>query len=388
MSISNKVKAGLEASAWAIRMFEDRSRGDAKETFDFRLGNPEIPPPALFFEELKKAVNNSPEGLHRYSPLAGHTGTREVVANALTKKRGISFTARHVVMTSGGAGALNIILKAILNPGDEVIVLAPLYLEYPYYIDNHGGVCRIVETNEDFTLNVDSIAARLSPRTKAIIINSPNNPTGTIYSEASLKSLAKLLEEKGRNSGSAIFLIYDVAYEDIVYDGIQLPEIFKIYKNTILAASYSKPLSIPGERIGYAAVHPEMDNAEELADALMFTNRVLGYLSAPVLMQHVITHLQGVRVNIAEYQERRDMFYDALKGFGYALLRPQGAYYLFPKTPVNDVAFVQELAKEGVLVNPGSSFGRSGYMRIAFCMKRETIKKSLPGFKKVMDLFR
>ena len=245
-----------------------------------------------------------------------------------------------------------------------------------------------METNEDFTLNVDSIAARLSPRTKAIIINSPNNPTGTIYSEASLKSLAKLLEEKGRNSGSAIFLIYDVAYEDIVYDGIQLPEIFRIYKNTILAASYSKPLSIPGERIGYAAVHPEMDNAEELADALMFTNRVLGYLSAPVLMQHVITHLQGVRVNIAEYQERRDMFYDALKGFGYALLRPQGAYYLFPKTPVNDVAFVQELAKEGVLVNPGSSFGRSGYMRIAFCMKRETIKKSLPGFKKVMDLFR
>ncbi|MBI5308256.1 MAG: aminotransferase class I/II-fold pyridoxal phosphate-dependent enzyme [Planctomycetes bacterium] len=221
-----------------------------------------------------------------------------------------------------------------------------------------------------------------------MVVNSPNNPTGAIYSEASLKSLAKLLEESGRKFGSTIFLIYDAAYEDIVYDGIQLPEIFKIYKNTVLAASFSKPLSIPGERIGYAAVHPEMDNAEDLADALTFTNRVLGYLSAPVLMQHVITHLQGVRVNLAEYQERRDMFYDALKSFGYSLLRPQGAYYLFPKTPVNDVTFVQELAKEGVLVNPGSSLGRSGYMRIAFCKKKETIQKSLPGFKKVMDLFR
>lgn len=388
MLISNKVKAGLEASAWAIRMFDDRSCGDAKETFDFRLGNPEIAPPALFFEELRKAVNNSPEGLHQYSPLAGHTRAREAVANTLTKKKGIPFTARHVVMTSGGAGALNIILKAILNPGDEVIVLAPLYLEYPYYIDNHGGVCLTVETNEDFTLNLDAIAARLSPRTKAIIVNSPNNPTGAIYSESSLKSLAKLLEEKGRKFGSTIFLIYDAAYEDIVYDGVQLPEIFKIYKNTILAASFSKPLSIPGERIGYAAVHPEMDHAGELADALTFTNRVLGYLSAPVLMQHVITHLQGVRVNLAEYQERRDMFYDALKSFGYSLLRPQGAYYLFPKTPVNDVTFMQELAKEGVLVNPGSSLGRSGYMRIAFCKKKETIQKSLPGFKKVMDLFR
>lgn len=388
MLISNKVKAGLEASAWAIKMFDDLSRSDARETFDFRLGNPEIAPPALFFEELRKAVNNSPEGLHQYSPLGGHTRARDAVANTLTKKKGIPFTARHVVMTSGGAGALNIILKAILNPGDEVLVLAPLYLEYPYYIDNHGGVCLTVETNEDFTLNVDAVAARLSPRTKAIIVNSPNNPTGTIYSETSLKSLAKLLEERGRKFGNTIFLIYDAAYEDIVYDGAQLPEIFKIYKNTILAASFSKPLSIPGERIGYAAVHPEMDHAEELADALTFTNRVLGYLSAPVLMQHVVTHLQGVRVNLVEYQERRDMFYDALKSFGYSLMRPQGAYYLFPKTPVNDVTFMQALAKEGVLVNPGSSLGRSGYLRIAFCKKKETIQKSLPGFKKVMDLFR
>ena len=388
MLISNKVKAGLEASAWAIKMFDDLSRSDAKETFDFRLGNPEIAPPALFFEELSKAVNNSPEGLHQYSPLGGHTRARDAVANTLTKKKGIPFTARHVVMTSGGAGALNIILKAILNPGDEVLVLAPLYLEYPYYIDNHGGVCLTVETNEDFTLNVDAVAARLSLRTKAIIVNSPNNPTGAIYSETSLKSLAKLLEERGRKFGNTIFLIYDAAYEDIVYDGAQLPEIFKIYKNTILAASFSKPLSIPGERIGYAAVHPEMDHAAELADALTFTNRVLGYLSAPVLMQHVVTHLQGVRVNLAEYQERRDMFYDALKSFGYSLTRPQGAYYLFPKTPVNDVTFMQALAKEGVLVNPGSSLGRSGYLRIAFCKKKETIQKSLPGFKKVMDLFR
>ncbi|WP_347273933.1 pyridoxal phosphate-dependent aminotransferase [Candidatus Kuenenia sp.] len=390
MSISIKVKEGIAASSWIVNIFEDRSQvvSKEKEVYDFRLGNPKIEPPLEFVEELKRAANNPFPEMHGYSALAGHVHAREAIAKTLSKERGLPFTAQHVIMTAGGAGALNIILKAILNPGDEVIVLSPLYLEYPYYIDNHGGVCCVVETNADFTLNIDAIAAKTTPRTKAIIINSPNNPSGMIYSDESLKSAARLLNEKNRQFGNDIFLIYDAAYQDIVYDGNKIPDIFNIYSNTIFAASYSKPLSIPGERIGYAAVHPAIKNSGELMEALTFANRVLGYLSAPVLMQHVVTNLQGVCVDRAEYQERRDMFCNALQDFGYSFTRPMGAYYIFAETPGDDLVFTQELAKEGVLVLPGKSFGRSGYIRIAFCVKKETIKKSLPGFKKVKDFFR
>lgn len=390
MSISIKVMEGIAASSWVVKIFDGRSQFVSKEqeVYDFRLGNPKIEPPLKFAEELKKVADNPFPGMHGYSALAGHVQTREAIAKTLSKERGLPFTAQHVIMTSGGAGALNIILKAILNPGDEVIVLSPLYLEYPYYIDNHGGVCCLVETNADFTLNINNLAAKITPRTKAVIVNSPNNPTGMIYSDESLKSMARLLGDKNRQVGNDIFLIYDAAYQDIVYDGNKLPDIFNIYSNTIFAASYSKPLSIPGERIGYAAIHPAMKISGELIEALIFANRVLGYLSAPVLMQHVITNLQGVCVDRAEYQERRDMFCNALQDFGYSVTRPMGAYYIFPETPGDDLVFTQELAKEGILVLPGKSFGRSGYIRIAFCVKKETIKKSLPGFKKVMDRFK
>ncbi|MDN3515484.1 MAG: pyridoxal phosphate-dependent aminotransferase [Candidatus Brocadia sp.] len=388
MSISIKVKEGLAASFWTVKAFDGRAQTvPGEELYDFRLGNPKIERPVELVEEVKKVANNPFPGMHGYSALAGHVQTREAIAQTLSKERGLNFTAHHVIMTAGGAGGLNIILKTLLNPGDEVIVLSPLYLEYPYYIDNHGGVCCLVETNANFTLNIENIAAKITPRTKAIIINSPNNPTGTIYSNESLKSIARLLDDKNREFGKDIFLIYDAAYQDIVYDGNKVPDIFSIYSNTIFAASYSKPLSIPGERIGYTAVHPEMENSGELMDALTFSNRVLGYLSAPVLMQHVVANLQGVCVDRAEYQERRDMFCDALEDLGYSFQRPMGAYYIFPKTPGDDVVFVRELAKEGILALPGKSFGRSGYIRIAFCVKKETIKKSLPGFKSVMERF-
>ncbi len=389
MSISSKVREGIAASSWVVNIFEYRSPvvSEEKEVYDFRLGNPKIEPPAKFVEELKKVANNPFPGMHGYSALAGHIQAREAIAQTLSEERGLSFTAHHVIMTSGGAGALNIILKAILNPGEEVIVLAPLYLEYPYYIDNHGGVCCVAETNADFTVNIDTISAKITPRTKAIIINSPNNPTGMIYSGDSLKSIARLLNEKNRQFGKDIFLIYDAAYQDIIYDGNKVPDIFNIYSNTIFAASYSKPLSIPGERIGFAAVHPAMKNSGELMDALTFANRVLGYLSAPVLMQHVVANLQGVCVDRVEYQERRDMLCDALEDFGYSFTRPMGAYYIFPMIPGDDVLFAQGLSQEGILVLPGKSFGRSGYIRIAFCVNKETITNSLPGFKRVIERF-
>lgn len=363
-------------------MFEEKVEG--KEIYDFTLGNPEIETPAKFTEELKRIVNNSYPGMHRYTPLAGYTKTREAVAKTISEEYGLSFSAQHVIMTAGCAGALNVALKALLNPGEEVIILAPSYTEYPYYIENHGGVCKIAETNPDFTINIDNIASKINSSTRAIILNSPNNPTGEIYSEKTLGSVAKLLYEKSEEFGKGIFLIFDEAYRDIVYDGTRLPNIFKIYPDTIITAAYSKPLSVPGERIGYAAVNPEMENADNIMEAMTFANRILGYINAPALMQRVITNIQGVRVDIAEYQERRDFFCDALDEIGYSFIRPKGTYYIFPKSPVDDLVFTGELSREGIFVFPGTVFGRSGYFRIAFCVKKETIEKSLQGFREVL----
>ncbi|MCZ7357598.1 MAG: pyridoxal phosphate-dependent aminotransferase [Candidatus Methanoperedens sp.] len=377
-----KLREQMAASSSVTRMFEEKV--GEKEIYDFTLGNPEIETPAKFTEELKRIVNKSFPGMHRYTPIAGYTKTREAIAKTISKEHGLSFSAQHVIMTAGCAGALNVALKALLNPGEEVIILAPSYLEYPYYIDNHGGVCRIAETNKDFTINIDNLDSQINSSTKAIILNSPNNPTGEIYSEKTLESVAKLLYEKSQEFGKDIFLILDEAYRDIVYDGIKLPDVFKIYSNTIIAAAYSKPLSIPGERIGYAAVNPEMDDARDIMEAMTFANRILGFINAPALMQQVITNLQGVRVDISEYQERRDFFCDALDDFGYSFIRPKGTYYIFPESPVDDLVFARELSREGILVFPGTVFGRSGYFRIAFCVKKETIEKSLNGFRKVL----
>ncbi len=372
----------MAASSGITRMFEEKVTD--KEIYDFTLGNPEIETPAKFTLELRRIVNNSFPGMHRYTPLAGYTRAREALAKTLSKEYGLSFSAQHVIMTVGCAGALNVALKALLNPGEEVIILAPSYPEYPHYIDNHGGVCRIAETNPDFTININNIASQMNSSTRAIILNSPNNPTGEIYSEKTLVSVAKLLHEKSQEFGKDIFLICDEAYRDIVYDGIKLPCIFKIYSNTIIAAAYSKPLSIPGERIGYAAVNPGMEDALDVMAAMTFANRILGFINAPALMQQVIANVQGVRVDIAEYQERRDFFCDALEDFGYSFIRPKGTYYIFPESPVDDLVFARELSREGILVFPGMVFGRRGYFRIAFCVKKETIEKSLQGFRKVL----
>lgn len=372
----------MAASSIVTKMFDDKAK--EKEFYDFTLGNPEIETPAKFTVELKRIVDNSFPGMHRYTPLAGYTRTREAIAKTLSKEHGLSFNSQHVIMTAGCAGALNIALKALLDPGEEVVILAPSYLEYPYYIDNHGGICQIAQTNQDFTINIDNIASKINSRTKAIILNSPNNPTGEIYSGKTLESVAKLLYEKSREFGRDIFLIFDEAYRDIVYDGIKLPGIFKIYPKTIITAAYSKPLSIPGERIGYAAVNPEMKDGRDIMEGMTFANRILGFINAPALMQQVITNLQDVHVDISEYQERRDFFCDALDELGYSLIRPKGTYYIFPKCPVDDIVFTRELSREGIFVFPGTLFGRSGYFRIAFCVKKETIKKSLPGFKKVL----
>jgi len=326
--------------------------------------------------------------LHRYMPNAGDPATRQALAAFLTRTHGVSFTEEQVVMTCGAAGALNVVLKALLDPGDEVVILAPYFPEYLFYVDNHGGKPVVVETRRDFSLDVAAIQAALTPHTKALILNSPNNPTGVVYPAESLAELGACLSRRGSELGTTIYLLSDEPYRHIVYGDEPCPSVFQAYSQAILVNSYSKELSIPGERIGYLAVGPEVEPQAELLEALGFCNRTLGFVNAPALMQAVIRGLQGVTVDLAPYRRNRDLLYAGLVEAGFEVVRPDGAFYLFPKTPIpDDVAFVNALREEHILAVPGVGFGRSGYMRLSYCVEEEVIRKALPGFARVAARF-
>ncbi len=292
-------------------------------------------------------------------------------------------------MTCGAAGGLNAVFKAITDPGDEIISPAPYFVEYNFYADNHGGILKPVSTKPDFTLDIDAISSAVNEKTKAIIINSPNNPTGQIYSQESLKELGTLLEKMGGKYGRSIYLISDEPYRKIVYDGHTVPSIFPCYRESIVVTSYSKDLSIPGERIGFVAVNPEASFKKELLGGIALTNRILGFVNAPALMQRVIAAIQGDCVDVSEYARKRKLLCDGLAECGYEFVTPPGAFYLFPKTPVeDDVKFVRSLQEELILGVPGSGFGGPGHFRIAFCVEDETIKNAMPGFKRVMEKYK
>jgi aspartate aminotransferase len=291
-------------------------------------------------------------------------------------------------MTCGAAGALNVILKALLDPGDEVIVPTPCFVEYKFYVDNHGGVIRLVPTREDFTLDVDAIAAAINGKTKIVLINSPNNPTGQIYSAGSLEALGRLLTDRSRSLGRIIYLVSDEPYRKIVFDGREVPSIFAAYEQSIVATSYSKDLSIPGERIGFAAVHPSAVHKAEIMAAMALTIRILGFVNAPSLMQRVVADLQGVSVEIEAYARKRELLCNGLADAGYDFVTPPGAFYLFPRSPIeDDVAFVDELMQELILAVPGTGFVGPGHFRIAFCVDDETIVRAMPGFRRVMQKY-
>jgi aspartate aminotransferase len=286
-----------------------------------------------------------------------------------------------VVMTCGAAGALNCIFKTLLDPGDEVIVSAPYFVEYGFYADNHGGQIRVVSTKDDFTLDLAAIEKAINSRTKVVLINSPNNPSGQIYDRNSLKQLGDLLATSSKKMGRTLYLVSDEPYRKIVYDGFEVPSIFEAYANSIVATSYSKDVSLAGERLGYLVVHPGADEVKGLMGGLVLANRILGFVNAPALMQRVVTHLQGVCVDVGVYQARRDIFCQGLADAGYELVKPRGAFYLFPKSPVaDDVSFVRLLQEENILVVPGSGFGSPGYFRIAYCVGKKTIESAMPGF--------
>jgi aspartate aminotransferase len=326
--------------------------------------------------------------MHRYMPNAGYPETRQAVADSLKAETGLPFTRNDIVMSCGAAGAANTVLHAILNPGDEVIILSPYFGEYVYYIDNHNGMPVIVPTTADFQLDLAAIEAAITSRTRGIIINSPNNPSGAIYPTDQIRGLADLLERKQAELGSEIFIISDEPYRRLIYDGLVYPQIFPHYQNTIVVNSHAKDLGLPGERIGHIAVHPDYPDKQELIDGIIFCTRTLGFVNAPALMQHVVRALQGVSVDVADYQRKRDYLYSHLTELGYAVVKPQGAFYLFPRSPIeDDVAFVAALQEGNVLTVPGRGFGTPGHFRISYCVEDWVLEGAVAGFAKAAEKF-
>jgi aspartate aminotransferase len=321
-------------------------------------------------------------------PNAGFLETREAIANYVTQEHNIDFSPDETIMTCGAAGALNVILKAILNPGEEVIVPAPYFVEYKFYIDNHGGIIKTSATKENFDLDIEAIAKHLNLNTKAILLNSPNNPTGQIYPENTLKTLADLLYQHREKYNRIVYFIMDEPYRKLIYDNKKIPSIFQIYPETILATSFSKDLSLAGERIGYLAIHSQATYKKDLIAAAILANRILGFVNAPALMQRIVKHILNTSVNIEFYKRNRDLLCEGLSQCGFSFLLPKGAFYVFPKTPIpDDVAFVKALQKERILAVPGSGFGTPGYFRLAFCVEKTVIKNALPLFEKVAKEF-
>jgi aspartate aminotransferase len=392
MAISEKVKNALEGASWVRRMFEQgeelKKLYGEENIFDFSLGNPNLEPPASLKKALKALADQPIAGMHRYMPNNGYIETRRAVAQYIAEESGLPFEEKHIVMTVGAAGGLNVVFKALLDEGDEVIVPSPYFMEFKFYIENSGGRIRLVETHDDFSLNLKEIEKAFGKKTKAVLINSPNNPTGVVYNRESLEELGRLLKEKSRELKRTLYLITDEAYRRIVFDQVKLPIAFQYYPHTIRVTSHSKDLSLPGERIGYIAANPSCEEVEELIAAIVFANRTLGFVNAPALMQRLVAPLQRNSINIKEYEEKRDLFYHSLSSYGYQIVKPEGAFYLFPKAPIeDDVAFVKELQSKRILTVPGTGFGKPGYFRIAYAVDRKAIEKSLPGFKEVADKY-
>jgi aspartate aminotransferase len=387
MSISEKVQKGMVQGSWIRQMFEAgaklKKQYGEENVFDLSIGNPVIEPPPEFLQELRKLVDNPLPGMHRYMANAGYPETRAAVAAQLSLDTGIKFAMNDIVMSCGTAGGLNVVLKTILNPSEEVIVFAPFFPEYINYIDNHGGIARVIPVDEHFIPRLDVLETAMGPKTKAVIINSPNNPTGVVYSKGFMHQLGSLLGNKEVQYGTKIFLISDEAYRKVIYDGLEYPSPLHHHRESIIVTSHSKDLALPGERIGYIAVHPDCSQRQELIDGLIYCNRTLGYVNAPALMQHLVRSLQSATVSIAAYQQKRDFLYAHLSEMGYSLTKPQGAFYMFPKSPLaDDVAFVRELQQQRVLTVPGSGFGSPGFFRISYCVDDRTLEGSLAAFQK------
>jgi len=392
--ISEKIVSNLGRSSWIRAMFEEGAKlaqkVGADNVYDFSLGNPYAEPPAEVIESLKKHVMGDEKGLHRYMNNAGYPEVREKIAKSLQKSSGVKLSQQNIVMTVGAAGGLNVVLKSILNPGEEVIVFAPYFVEYSFYADNHGG--RIVVVPPDistFEPDLKAFEDAITIKTKAVIINNPNNPTGVIYSEEKVAAIAQIIERKENEYGISIFIISDEPYAEIVYDQANVPSILANFKNGILVNSFSKSLGLAGERIGYIAVSSKIENVELLINALSFSNRTLGFVNAPALFQKVVGDALEAKVDVQEYKKRRDFLYDNLTRIGFECVKPQGAFYLFPKAMMaDDIQFIKRAINYNLLLVPGSGFGCPGYFRISYCVKFDMIERSILAFEKLAAEFK
>lgn len=393
--ISNKMEKLVKGSSTIRAMFEEGKKLSAKygeeNVFDYSLGNPNVEPP----EEVKKAIidiiNEESQNLvHGYMNNAGYEDVRKKIADFINEKNNTNLTENNIVMTCGAAGGLNIILKTLLNPEDEVIVIAPFFGEYQNYVNNFDGKLVVVQSNkETFQPDIEALEKGITPKTKAIIINTPNNPTGVIYSEESLTKMAEVLKKKEKEYGTSIYLISDEPYKEIAYDGAEVPFLLKYHKNSFIGYSYSKSLSLPGERIGYVVANSEMDDYENIIQSLNVANRILGFVNAPSLFQRVIGRILGAEVDVNIYKKNRDLLYNHLISLGFECVKPQGAFYLFPKSLIpDDKAFAEAAKKYNLLIVPGSSFGCPGHFRLSYCISYEKIEKSLQAFTKLAEEFK
>ena len=389
--IAEKMK-NMVANSSAIRaMFEEGNRLEkiygAENVFDFSLGNPNVPAP----EAVKKAIfelleEEDPVALHGYTNSnCGYGDVREAVAVSLNERFGTHFEGKNIVMTVGAAGGLNVILKSLINPGDEVIAFAPYFGEYRSYTNNYDGVLVEISPNtEDFQPKLDEFEQKITPKTKAVIVNTPNNPTGVVYSEETIKKLAAVMEGKQKEFGTDIFLISDEPYRELVYDGVQVPYLTKYYANTIVGYSYSKSLSLPGERIGYLVIPDEAADSEQLLAAANVATRILGFVNAPTLQQKIVAKCLNEKTDVSYYNRNREALYQGLKECGFECIKPEGAFYLFVKSPTADEKeFCAAAKKYNLLIVPGSSFACPGYVRLAYCVSYETIINSLPKFREL-----
>lgn len=385
MSVSKKISGFIDQSSWIRKMFEEGARLKAEHgadnVFDFSLGNPNLDPVPQVKKALAEAAANDSRGIHSYMPNAGYPDVRAAIAERLRTSQGVDIDESFVIMTVGAGGGLNVTLKAILNPDDEVIVPRPFFVEYVFYADNHGGKAVTVPTKDDFSLDLSAIEEAVNDKTAAVLINSPNNPTGRVYSQTEIDGLADLLRRKSKDIGRAIMLISDEPYRAITYDNAFVPSILKAYEHSVVVTSFSKDLSLPGERLGYVALNPYAQDAAQLSAGLVLANRILGFVNAPALMQRAVKNVLDAVVDIEVYKRRRDRLRSALLSFGYECVQPEGAFYLFPKAPTgDDVEFVAELQKRLILAVPGKGFGGPGFFRLAYCVSDETIEGSLAGF--------
>ncbi|MGA2983015.1 MAG: pyridoxal phosphate-dependent aminotransferase [Terriglobia bacterium] len=385
MSIGRVIAEQMEHASWIRRMFEigarmKRERGE-ENVFDFTLGNPDGEPPEEVISALRRVIDRNAPRSHAYMPNAGFNPVREVIARQLSGQTGLAYTADHILMSVGAAGAINVVLKSLLDPGDEVIIMVPFFPEYQFYIENHAGRMVLVDTDDRFQPNLGRIAAAITPRTKAIILNSPNNPTGAVYSTEFLRGLDALIS----GLDHPVTVISDEPYKSLIFDGLTLPVIPALIRRTVVTYSWSKALAIPGERIGYLALSPCLPELEALRDACTFANRILGFINAPAIWQWVMVEVADLKTDPRPYQEKRDLLWNGLAGIGYEVIKPQGTFYMFPQAPISDdLAFVRGLMDEGILAVPGSGFGRSGYFRLSLTAPRASIERALPGFERAL----